>query len=51
MAFGGGLDIRASRRFSIRALMDYNPAFITHTDAGARDRRDNVRISLGILFH
>lgn len=51
MAFGGGLDIRATRRFSFRALLDYNPVFITHTDTGARDRRDNVRISLGILFH
>ncbi|HJR06104.1 MAG TPA: outer membrane beta-barrel protein [Pyrinomonadaceae bacterium] len=51
MAFGGGLDIRATRRFSLRALLDYNPVFITHTDTGARDRRDQIRISLGILFH
>ena len=50
-AFGGGLDLRATRRVSLRALIDYNPVFITHTDTGARDRRDNVRISLGILFH
>jgi opacity protein-like surface antigen len=51
MAFGGGLDIRATKRFGFRLLMDYNPAFITHTDTGAGDRRDNVRISLGVLFH
>jgi opacity protein-like surface antigen len=51
MAFGGGLDIRATRRVGLRLSMDYNPAFITHTDTGARDRRDNVRISLGVLFH
>lgn len=51
MALGGGLDVRVTKRFSVRASMDYNPAFITKTDAGSRDRRDNVRISLGILFH
>ena len=51
MAFGGGLDIRATRRVSFRAMMDYNPTFIGETDAGRRNRLDNVRISLGILFH
>jgi opacity protein-like surface antigen len=51
MAFGGGLDIRATRRVSFRAMMDYNPTFIGETDAGGRSRLDNVRISLGILFH
>ena len=51
MAFGGGLDIRATRRVSFRAMMDYNPTFIGETDAGRRSRLDHVRISLGILFH
>lgn len=51
MALGGGLDIRATKRVGLRFSMDYNPAFITHTDTGASDRRDNVRISLGVLFH
>ena len=51
MAFGGGLDIRATRRVSFRAMMDYNPTFIGETDAGRRNRLDNVRLSLGILFH
>jgi hypothetical protein len=32
-------------------MMDYNPTFIGETDAGRRSRLDNVRISLGILFH
>lgn len=50
MAFGGGLDIRATKRVSFRALMDYNPTFIGETDAGDRRRFDNVRISIGILF-
>lgn len=50
MAFGGGLDIRATRRVSFRALMDYNPAFIGETDTGERKRFDHVRLSIGILF-
>lgn len=51
MAFGGGLDIRATRRFGFRAMMDYNPTFIGETVAGGRSRLDHVRLSLGILFH
>jgi opacity protein-like surface antigen len=48
MALGGGLDIRASKRVSLRALMDYNPVFVPDSTGG---RRDLVRISLGVLFH
>ena len=48
MALGGGLDIRATRRASIRASMDYNPIFIGDSSGG---RRDLVRLSLGVLFH
>lgn len=51
MALGGGLDIRATNRFSLRALMDYNPVFVGKLSSGPNDRRDHVRISLGILFH
>jgi opacity protein-like surface antigen len=51
MAFGGGLDIRATRRVSFRAMMDYNPTFIGVTDTGGRSRLDHVRLSIGILFH
>lgn len=45
MALGGGLDIRASKRVSFRAMMDYNPVFVDG------DRRDLGRFSLGVLFH
>lgn len=45
MALGGGLDIRATKKVSFRALMDYNPVFIQGS------ARDFVRISLGILIH
>jgi len=48
LALGGGLDIRATKRVSIRGSMDYNPVFIQDT---AADRRDFARISLGVLFH
>lgn len=48
MALGGGLDIRASKRVSFRALMDYNPVFVNDSSSGTRDF---VRLSLGVLFH
>ena len=48
MALGGGLDIRASKRVSFRAMMDYNPVFVNDSVSG---RRDFVRFSLGVLFH
>jgi len=48
MAFGGGIDIRASKRVSFRALMDYNPVFVHDSTSGTRDL---VRFSLGVLFH
>ncbi len=51
MAFGGGLDIRASKRISIRAMMDYNPTFLNGSNINSSERQDHVRLSLGILFH
>lgn len=48
MGLGGGLDIRASKRVSFRAMMDYNPVFVNDSTSGTRDF---VRLSLGVLFH
>jgi opacity protein-like surface antigen len=48
MALGGGIDIRASKRVSFRALMDYNPVFVHDSTSGSRDF---VRFSLGVLIH
>lgn len=48
MALGGGLDIRATKRVSFRASMDYNPVWINDS---IDSRRDMVRLSLGVLFH
>ena len=48
MALGGGLDLRITRRTSIRASMDYNPIFIGDSSGGTRNL---IRLSLGVLFH
>jgi opacity protein-like surface antigen len=48
MALGGGLDLRVSKRISIRGSMDYNPVFISNSAGG---RQDFARFSLGLLFH
>ena len=47
MALGGGLDVRASKRMSLRASMDYNPVYV----GDSTGTRHLVRISLGLLFH
>ena len=45
-AFGGGLDIRASDRVSIRAIqVDYNPTRLFDST------QHNFRIGVGIVFH
>ena len=46
MAFGGGLDVRASRRVSFRLFqVDYNPL------RKNGETTNNVRFSFGIVFH
>jgi opacity protein-like surface antigen len=45
MVFGGGIDIRAGRRVSVRVLQaDYNPTFF------GQGRQDNFRLSCGMVF-
>jgi opacity protein-like surface antigen len=45
MALGGGLDVRASDRISIRIVQaDYTPTFF------GSGRQDNIRLSFGIVF-
>jgi len=51
MAFGGGLDIRLARRFSLRASGDYNPVWVGRDDDGRRQGQNDIRVSLGVLFH
>lgn len=54
LAIGGGLDIRAGDRVSIRAFqVDYNPTFVQNrsqygTNSGGRF--DNMRFSIGVVF-
>lgn len=46
MAFGGGLDVRASKRVSFRVFqVDYNPL------RKNGETTNNVRFSFGIVFH
>lgn len=46
MAFGGGLDVRASRRVSFRVFqVDYNPI------RKNGETTNNLRFSFGIVFH
>jgi hypothetical protein len=45
MVFGGGIDVRASKHLSIRAIQaDYNPTFF------GQGRQDNLRLSFGVVF-
>jgi opacity protein-like surface antigen len=45
-AVGGGLDVRATRRLSIRVVQaDYNPIFVNDTTLS------NFRIGVGLVFH
>lgn len=64
MALGGGLDVRANDRLSLRVLqLDYNPVFLRDRSiqvlggAGAiqpqrleGQREDNIRLSFGVVF-
>jgi peptidoglycan-associated lipoprotein len=46
---GGGLDLRASRRFSLRLFeADY---LVTTFDNGVNDHQNNLRISTGVVLH
>lgn len=51
MAFGGGFDIRASNRISVRSLIDYLPTRLGDADPQESGRQNHVRLSLGIVFH
>jgi outer membrane immunogenic protein len=47
--FGGGLDLRANRRFSVRLIeADY---LLTTFDNGTNDHQNNTRISAGLVVH
>ena len=51
MAFGGGVDVRISKRFSIRAMTDYTQTFLGDADPSESGRQKHSCLSLGILFH
>jgi outer membrane immunogenic protein len=46
---GGGVDLRATRRFSIRLVeADY---LVTTFDNGGNNHQNNFRIGAGVVFH
>lgn len=51
MALGGGVDIRVSGRFSLRAAIDYSPTFLGDANADESGKQNHSRLSFGILFH
>jgi opacity protein-like surface antigen len=51
MAYGGGLEMRISRRFSVRASFDFNPKWVGRDDDGARQIQKDLRGIIGIVFH
>jgi hypothetical protein len=51
MALGGGVDIRMTRRFSLRTSLDFNPKWVGRDDNGARQVQNDLRLAVGILFH
>ena len=45
-AFGGGVDVRVNRRFSVRAIqVDYNPTWF------GGSAQHNFRFGVGVVFH
>jgi peptidoglycan-associated lipoprotein len=47
--FGGGVDLRATRRFSVRLIdADY---LLTTFDNGSNNHQNNLRISAGVVVH
>jgi hypothetical protein len=50
MAFGGGGDIRITRRFSIRGMITYQQAFLGSNDLPSQ-RVNALGWSSGVLFH
>jgi len=51
LALGGGFDVKASNRFSIRVTADYNPVYAGGNSIDPRGWRDHVRLSLGFIIH
>jgi opacity protein-like surface antigen len=49
-AFGGGVDIRLSKHFSIRTMADYTAAFLGAAAPEYSNRQNHVRLSIGIVF-
>jgi Outer membrane protein beta-barrel domain len=51
MALGGGVDVRVTRRFSVRTSLDFNPNWVGRDDSGQRQVQKDLRLAVGVLFH
>jgi len=51
MAPGVGLEVRISRRFSLRTTLDFNPKWVGRDDNGARQVQKDLRAFIGVVFH
>ncbi|HEY6307208.1 MAG TPA: outer membrane beta-barrel protein [Candidatus Angelobacter sp.] len=51
LAVGGGVDVRVTRRFSLRTSLDFNPKWVGRDDNGARQVQNDLRLAVGVLFH
>ncbi len=51
MAYGGGLEVRISRRFSVRTTVDFNPKRVGRDDNGERNDLNDLRWFVGVAFH
>jgi len=49
-SFGGGVDVRLSRRVSLRTMADYTATFLAEPNPGESRPQNHVRTSVGILF-
>ena len=50
MAYGGGVEVRISRRFSVRTSVDFNPKWVGRDDNGARQAQKDLRGFIGVVF-
>jgi opacity protein-like surface antigen len=49
-AYGGGLEVRIHRRFSVRTTVDFNPKRVGRDDNGERKDLNDLRWFIGIGF-
>lgn len=49
-AYGGGMEVRIRRRFSVQTSVDFNPKWVGRDDNGARQAQKDLRGFIGVVF-